>query len=107
MLEAHAAREEAQWAGVKVWMEERQEKWEFHHEENVLWAAGITNMVAEILNETGREVQMEIQEAKGITDLDLEMNPERPQMEASRHAPTIHPAPVVQIVKTTPKAIQL
>jgi 4-hydroxy-L-threonine phosphate dehydrogenase PdxA len=50
---------------------------------------------------------MEIQEAKGITDLDLEMNTERPQMEAAGHAPTIHPAPAVPIVKTTAKAIQL
>jgi hypothetical protein len=106
-LEAHAAREEAQWVGVKAWMEESEEKWEFCHEQNVLWAAGNTNMVAEIMNEKRREVQMEIQEAKGITDLDLEMNPERPQMEASRHAPTIHPAPAVPNVTTTPKAIQL
>jgi hypothetical protein len=44
---------------------------------------------------------------KVITDLDLEMYPERPPIEASRHAPTIHPAPAVLIVKTTPKATNL
>ncbi|KAF8538259.1 hypothetical protein BDD12DRAFT_885699 [Trichophaea hybrida] len=71
LLEAHAAREEVQWAGVKAWMEEREEKWEFRHEESVLLAAGISNMVAEITNEKRREVQREIQEAKGITDMDL------------------------------------
>jgi hypothetical protein len=105
-------------------MEESEGKWEFRHEENVLWTASITNMVAEINNENRREVQREIQEAKGITDMDLETNPDvidevqiltervinqemnaqRPQMEASRHAPTIPPA--VPIVRTTPKTIQ-
>ena len=131
LLEAHAAREEVQWAGVKAWMEEREGKWEFRHEENVLWAAGISNMVAEITNEKRREVQREIQEAKGITDMDLEINPDameevqiltervmseemnaqRPQMEASRHAPMIPPGgkataitPAVPIVTSTPQS---
>jgi hypothetical protein len=64
-------------------------------------------MIAGIMKDSRSEVQMEIQEAKEITDFDWQMNPERPQMEASRHAPTIHPAPMVPIVKTTPISIQL
>jgi hypothetical protein len=135
LLEAHAAQEEAQWAGVKAWMEEREERWEFRHEENVLWAAGISRLVAEITKEKKkREVQREIQDAKGITDIDLEINPDvmeevqiltervmseernaqRPQMEASGHALMIPPGgkamgitPVVPILMSTPQVIQL
>jgi hypothetical protein len=112
----------------------REEKWEFRHEENVLWTAGITNMIAEIRNKKRWEVQREIQEAKEITDMDMEtkpdgmeavqiltervmkeeMNAQRPQMEASRHAPMICPGgkamaiiPAVPIVTFTPRAIHL
>jgi hypothetical protein len=38
LLEGHAAREETQWAGVQACMEEREGKWEFRHEENMLWS---------------------------------------------------------------------
>jgi hypothetical protein len=91
-------------------------------------------MVADINNRKRREVQREIQEAKRITDMDLEINPDvmeevqiltervmseemnaqRPQMEASRHAPMIPPGekataitPAVLIGTSTPRAIQL
>jgi hypothetical protein len=30
-------------------MEEREEKWNFRHEDNILWAAGITNTIAEVM----------------------------------------------------------
>jgi hypothetical protein len=40
-------------------MEEREEKWEFCHEENLLWTAGITKIIAQIMNEQWREVQIE------------------------------------------------
>jgi hypothetical protein len=36
LLEAHAACEEVQWSGVKAWIDEREGKWEFGLEENVL-----------------------------------------------------------------------
>jgi hypothetical protein len=48
-LEAYAACEEAQQLGVKTWMEEREEKWDFRHEDNILWAAGITYTIAEVM----------------------------------------------------------
>jgi hypothetical protein len=83
----------------------------FCHEENVLLTADVSNMVVVITNKRRKEPQREVQEAKGITDMDLEinldvmeevqilterimseeMNAQRPRMEASRHAPMIPP----------------
>jgi len=49
MLEAQAAREEAQWRGTLTWMQEREQKLDACHEDNKLWGAGITNMIAKVM----------------------------------------------------------
>jgi len=49
MLEAHAACEETQWLGMRMWMEDRERKWDVRHEDNVLLERGIMDMVTKIL----------------------------------------------------------
>jgi len=49
LLEAWAAREEAQWLGMMTWMQEREQKWVARHEDDKLWGAGITNMIAKVM----------------------------------------------------------
>jgi len=43
LLEAQAARQEAQWLGMTMGMQEREHKWDARHEDDKLWGAGITN----------------------------------------------------------------
>jgi hypothetical protein len=57
-----------------VWKDQWEKKWEFRHEQNIVWAAGSTVMVAEINNEKRREVLREVKKVQGITDSDLEIN---------------------------------
>jgi len=49
LLEAQAAREEAQWRGMMTWMQEREQKWGTRHKDDNLWGAGITNMIAKVV----------------------------------------------------------
>ena len=49
MLEAHTAREEAQWCGMKAWLEDRETKWDNRHRDNVLWGAGIADITTKVL----------------------------------------------------------
>jgi hypothetical protein len=49
LVVGQAAREEAQWLGMKTWMQEREQKWDARHEDANLWGAGITNMIAKIM----------------------------------------------------------
>jgi len=49
LLEAHAAREEAQWRGMKEWLEDRETKWDDRHRDNVLRGAGISDMTAKVM----------------------------------------------------------
>ena len=44
-----AAREEAQWQGMIAWMQEREQKWDARREDDKLWGAGITNMIAKVM----------------------------------------------------------
>jgi hypothetical protein len=48
-LKFYAALEEAQQLAAKTWMEERKEKWDFHHKDNILWSADITNTISEVM----------------------------------------------------------
>jgi len=50
LLEARAAREEAQWLGTMMWMQEREQKWDACHENDKLWGAGIMNLIAKTMN---------------------------------------------------------
>jgi len=36
MLGVHTAHEEAQWLGMKEWLEDREPKWDDRHKDNVL-----------------------------------------------------------------------
>jgi hypothetical protein len=49
LVQAQAACEEAQWLGMRTWMQEREQKWDARHEDDKLWAAGITDMIAKIM----------------------------------------------------------
>ena len=49
LLKARAAREEAQWSGMRTWMQAREQKWDAHHEDDKLWGAGITNMIVQVM----------------------------------------------------------
>jgi len=49
LVQAQAAREEAQWLGMRTWMQDREQKWDARHEDDKLWGAGITNMIAKIM----------------------------------------------------------
>ena len=49
LLEAQVPRKEAQWLGITTWMQEQEQKWDARHEEDKLWGAGITNMIAKVL----------------------------------------------------------
>jgi len=60
-----AAREEAQWQGIMAWIQEREQKWDAHHEDDKLWGAGITNMIAMVFKgvapgQEGREKEREV-----------------------------------------------
>jgi len=49
LVQAQSAREEAQWLGIRTWMQKREQKWDARHEDDKLWGAGITNMLAKIM----------------------------------------------------------
>jgi len=34
---------------MMTWMQEREQKWDARHEDNKLWGAGITNMIAKTM----------------------------------------------------------
>jgi len=48
-LEAHAAGEEAQWLGMKEWLEDGVTKCDERHRDNILWGMGITDMTSNVL----------------------------------------------------------
>jgi hypothetical protein len=49
LVESLAARGEAQRLAIMTWMQEREQKWDAHHEYNKVWGAGITNMIAKTM----------------------------------------------------------
>jgi hypothetical protein len=49
LVQAQAAREEAQSLGMRTWMQERDQKRDGHHEDGKQWGAGITNMIAKVM----------------------------------------------------------
>jgi len=52
MLDAQTALQEAQWRGMKTWLEKREEKWDAYHQDDVLWGKGITDMVTRVVAAT-------------------------------------------------------
>jgi hypothetical protein len=49
LVEAPAAPEEAEWQAMMTWMQEREQKWDTHHQDDRLWGAGITNKIAKVM----------------------------------------------------------
>jgi len=49
LVEARAARKEAQRLAMMTWMQEREQKWEARYEDDKVWGAGITNMIAKTM----------------------------------------------------------
>ena len=85
LLEARAAREEAQWQGMMTSMQEREQKWDARHEDDKLRGAGITNMIAKTTtglpqDEEGREREKERQ---------MTVRTDGGGLEASQHADTM------------------
>jgi len=49
LVQAQVAREEAQWLGMRTWMQEREEKWDTCHQDDKLWGVCITNLIARVM----------------------------------------------------------
>jgi hypothetical protein len=49
MLETHTALQEAQWRGIKSWLEEKEKTRDAYHQDDLLWGEGITDMVARVV----------------------------------------------------------
>ena len=66
LCEVRAAREKAQWQGMMAWMQEREHKWDACHEDDNLWGAGITNMIAKVMKGVapGQEVRQKKKEKR-------------------------------------------
>jgi len=82
LWEVWAAREEAQWQGMMGWMQEREQKWDARHEDDKLWGAGITNMIAKVMK--GVAPGQEVRE----TDREKTARMDGGVLEASQHADT-------------------
>jgi len=54
MLETHTALQEAQWRVMKLWLEEKEIKWDAYHQDDLLWGEGIMDMVARAAAATER-----------------------------------------------------
>jgi hypothetical protein len=82
LVEARAAREEAQRLAMMMWMQEREQKWDARYKDYKVWGAGITNMIAKTMKEVaqGQEEREREKEATGGTD--------GGGLEASQHADT-------------------
>jgi len=82
MVEVRAAREEAQRLAMMTWMQEREQKWDARYEDEKVWGAGITNMIAMTMKEVaqGQEEREREREVTGRTD--------GGGLEASQHADT-------------------
>jgi len=84
LVEARAACEEAQRLAMMTWMQEREQKWDDRHEDNKVWGAGITIMIAQTMNGVvqGQDWREREREMSARTDSG--------GMEASQHADTTH-----------------
>ena len=49
MLETQTALQEMQWRGMKTWLEEKEEKRDAYHQDDILWGKGITDMVKRVV----------------------------------------------------------
>jgi len=82
LLEPQAARKETQWRGMTTWMQEREQKWDTGQEDDKLWGAGTTNMIAKVM-----KVVAPGQEARE-KERDKTASMDSGGLEASQHADT-------------------
>jgi hypothetical protein len=59
ILETHSALQEAQWQGMKSWLEEKEKTRDVYHQDDLLWGEGITDMVATVVAATKRDQKEE------------------------------------------------
>ena len=104
LLEAQEAREEAQWLGMTTWMQEREQKWDTHHEDDKLWGAGITNMIAKVMKgvapgQGAREKEREKAARMDGGGLEASKHADRKQEEGpeENHRPQQQPKPKLQL----------
>jgi hypothetical protein len=87
MLETHTALQEAQWRGMKSWLEEKEKKRDAYHQDDLLWGEGTTDMVARAVAATERGQKEERRadtegvglEASIHADLTQTGGPEKPE----------------------------
>jgi len=82
LLEAQVAHNEAQWLGMTTWMQEREQKWDARHEDDMLWGAGITNMIPEVMKGVAPGQGVREKEREKAARMDSG------GLEASKHADT-------------------
>jgi len=105
MLDRQTALQEAQWRGMKTWLEEKEQKRDAYHQDDMLWGKDITDMVLRVVAATERSQR---EERKADTEgVGLEasiqayvMQTGRPKMPEERQQ--LQPGRQVR-VKQTPK----
>ena len=85
LVEAQAAHKEAQRLAMMTWIEEREQKWEARYEDDTVWVAGTTNMIAKTMNGVGQG-----QEGRD-RDTEVTAKMDRGGLQASQHADTTRP----------------
>jgi len=67
MLETQTALQEAQWPGIETWLEEKEDKWNMYHQDDVLWGKRIADMITRVIAATERGQREERQaDTKGV-----------------------------------------
>jgi len=116
-VEARAAREEAQWLAMLTWMQEREQKWDARYEDDKVWGAGITNMIAKTMKAVAqgqeeREREREVTartdggglEAPQHADMTREDEPKEPEEPQQQQQPK--PRPRLQLkLQQTPQPV--
>jgi len=82
LLEAQPAPDEAQWLGIMMWMQEREQKSDARHEDEKLWGASITNIIAKVMNGVSPVLEVRMKERGMAAKMD------GGGLESSRHAVT-------------------
>jgi len=81
-VQAQAAREEAQWVGMRTWMQEREQRWDARHEDDKVCRAGIPNIIVKVMKEVAPGKEAREKERDETARMD------GGGLEASQHADT-------------------
>jgi outer membrane biosynthesis protein TonB len=82
LVKARAACEEAQRLAMMTWMQEREPKWDARSQDNKVWGAGITNMIAKTMKGVAQGQEEREREREATARMD------GGGLEASQHADT-------------------